>query len=216
VADFYEILGVSRTASSAEIRKAYATIAREKHPDRFNDAADKAKAQELFQQATEAFNTLASERARAQYDEESAKPKLVDPAEIAADAYARGVSLLEARDWAGAVEVLHSAVYHAPQDARYHAALGRALSHDSRSVREAVQALEEATRLAPQSAGFHLELALVLDSLGLRIRARKAAEAALRLAPHDPQVVRLAAQLGAEGGTPSEGGGLGRLLRRKP
>jgi curved DNA-binding protein CbpA len=216
VADFYEILGVSRTASSAEIRKAYATIAREKHPDRFNDPADKAKAQELFQQATEAFNTLTSERARAQYDEERAKPKLVDPAEIAADAYARGVRLLEARDWAGAVEVLRSAVYHASHEARYHAALGRGLSHDSRSGREAVQALEEATRLAPQSAGFHIELALVLDSLGLRIRARKAAEAAVRLAPGDPQVVRVASQLGAEGGNPSEGGGLGRLLRRKP
>ena len=48
MADFYEILGVARTVSSAEIRKAYATIAREKHPDRFNDPADKAKAQELF------------------------------------------------------------------------------------------------------------------------------------------------------------------------
>jgi tetratricopeptide (TPR) repeat protein len=216
VADFYEILGVSRTASSVEIRKAYATLARERHPDRFSDPADKAKAQEFFKQATEAFNTLSSDRNRAQYDSEMEKPKLVDPAEIAADAYARGVRLLEARDWAGAVEVLRSAIYHAPQDARCHAALGRALSHDSRSGREAVQALEEATRLAPQSAGYHIELALVLDSLGLRIRARKVAEAAVRLAPTDPQVVRVASQLGAEGGNPSEGGGLGRFLRRKP
>jgi curved DNA-binding protein CbpA len=216
VADFYEILGVSRTASSAEIRKAYATIARERHPDRFGDPAEKAKAQEFFQQATEAFNTLASDRSRAQYDSEMEKPKLVAPAEIAADAYARGVRLLEARDWAGAVEVLRSAVYHAPQEARYHAALGRGLSHDSRSGREAVQALEEATRLAPQNGAFHAELALVLDSLGLRIRARKAAETAVRLAPNDPQVARVAAQLGAEGGSPPEGGGLGRLLRRKP
>jgi curved DNA-binding protein CbpA len=217
VADFYEILGVSRTASSTEIRKAYATIARERHPDRFSDPADKSKAQELFKQATEAFNTLANERSRAQYDSEMEKPKLVDPAEIAADAYARGVSLLEARDWAGSTEVLRAAVYHAPQEARYHAALGRALSHDSRFGREAVQALEEATRLAPQNGSFHAELALVLDSLGLRIRARKAAETAVRLAPTDPQVARVAAQLGvAEGGNPPEGGGLGRLLRRKP
>ena len=127
MADFYQILGVSRTASSAEIRKAYATIARERHPDRFGDPAEKAQAQEFFKQATEAFNTLASDRSRAQYDSEMEKPRLVAPAEIAADAYARGVKLLEARDWAGAVEVLRAAVYNAPQEARYHAALGRGL-----------------------------------------------------------------------------------------
>jgi curved DNA-binding protein CbpA len=214
VADFYEILGVSRTATAAEIRKAYVLIAREKHPDRVADPAEKAKAQEFFQRATEAFNTLASERGRAQYDAETEKPKLVVPAEIAADAYARGLTQLEARDVTGAIELFRSAVYHSPQEARYHAALGRALSRASNLGREAVLSLEEAIRLAPDTAAFHAELGLLLDGQGLHIRARKAVETALRLAPGDSQVARVAAHLGL--GNAGEGGGLKGLLRRKP
>jgi curved DNA-binding protein CbpA len=218
VADFYDVLGVSRTATAAEIRKAYVMIARERHPDRFTDPAEKAQAQEFFKQATEAFNTLASERGRALYDAEAAKPKLTTPAEIAADAYARGLKQLEDRDIAGAVELFRAAAYHAPQEARCHAALGRALSRDPRSGREAVQALEEAARLAPQNPAFHAELALALESQGLHIRARKSAETALRLAPDDPQVARIAVQLGAgsEDENPPEGGGFKGFLRRKP
>jgi len=214
VADFYELLGVSRTATAAEIRRAYVMIAREKHPDRVADPDEKAKAQEFFQRATEAFNTLASERGRAQYDAETEKPKLVVPAEIAADAYARGLKRLKARDITGAIELLRSAVYHSPQEARYHAGLGRALSHAPNLGREAVQELDEAIRLAPDAAPFHVELAVLLDLQGLHIRARKAVETALRLAPGDAQVARVAARLGV--GNAGEGGGLKGLLRRKP
>lgn len=215
---FYEILGVAPTASSAEVRKAYLTIAKERHPDRFADPAEKARAQDFFQKATEAFNTLSNERGRAQYDAEMAKPKLVTPEEIAADAFSRGQALLEARDIDGAIELLRSAAYHAPQEARYHAALGRALARHPKTAREGVVSLEEAARLAPRNAMVHAELALVLEAQGLHIRAKKAAEAARALAPDDPQVARIAAQLGLDGpgDAPPEGGGLRGFLRRKP
>jgi curved DNA-binding protein CbpA len=210
--DHYETLGVSRTALIGEIRKAYLTIARERHPDRFTDAAEKVRAQELFQKATEAFNTLTNERARAEYDAELAKPKLTTPEEIAADAYARGVRQLEGRDVTGAVELFRQAVYLMPQEARYHGALGHALSSDPRTAREAVLALEQAAQLAPRSAQIHLELAVVLEKQGLSIRARRAVETALRLAPADPAVLRVAARLGAgEGPSPS-----GDSSRRRP
>jgi len=204
--DHYETLGVPRTASTAEVRKAYLVIARERHPDRFTDTAEKRQAQELFQKATEAFNTLTNERARAEYDLELTKPKLTTPADVAADAYARGVQQLEARDLAGAVELLRQAVYLMPQEARYHGALGHALSQDPRTAREAVQALEQAAQLAPGNAHVHLDLAAVLERQGLSIRARRAAEAALRLAPTDPVVQRIAARLGAGEGPPPAAG----------
>jgi curved DNA-binding protein CbpA len=198
MADFYEILGVSKTTSAAEIRKAYLALARERHPDRFTDPEEKKRAQDLFQQATEAFNTLSNDRTRAEYDASLEKPKATTPEGMAAEAYETGQKLLEASDAVGAAEAFRQAAFLAPGEARYHASLGRALSANPRTVREAVQALEQAAQLAPQDPRVHAELAVLLEKQGLHIRAKRAAEAALRLAPRDPTVARVAGALGLD------------------
>jgi len=64
--DLYSILGVSRSATAAEIKKAYRRLARENHPDvKPNDK----KAEERFKQVTAAFEVLGDERKRKLYDE---------------------------------------------------------------------------------------------------------------------------------------------------
>jgi Flp pilus assembly protein TadD len=55
--------------------------------------------------------------------------------------------------------------------------------------------LERATHLAPTNAAAFADLAAVLARQGLRLRAQKALEAAQRLAPRDPRVARVAAEL---------------------
>ncbi len=91
MASYYELLGVAKTASVADIRKAYAGLAREKHPDRFPDPQQKSRAQQSFQAITAAFNALTNEKSRAEYDktlEAPSRPPI--PEEIARDAFERG------------------------------------------------------------------------------------------------------------------------------
>lgn len=63
--DYYKLLGVSRTASSEDIRKAYRRLARKYHPD--VNPGDKA-AEEKFKQISEANDILSDEKKREVYD----------------------------------------------------------------------------------------------------------------------------------------------------
>ena len=63
--DYYEILGVSRSATHDEIKKAYRKLALKYHPDR--NPGDK-NAEEQFRQASEAYETLKDQQKRAAYD----------------------------------------------------------------------------------------------------------------------------------------------------
>jgi len=194
--DHYQTLGVAPTASAAEIRQAYVRLARERHPDRFTDPAEKQRAQAALQDITTAFNELVNPRSRQDYDAARHKPQPRTPEEIARDAFERAQPLLEAGPLEEAVTLLRTAVHHAPDQAAYHAALGRALARVPQAAREAVQVLEKATQLAPKSASAFADLAAVLARQGLRLRAQKAMETALRLAPRDARLARLAGELG--------------------
>lgn len=64
--DYYEILGVEKNASAAEIKKAYRKVAIKFHPDKNPD--DK-EAEEKFKEAAEAYEILSDEQKKARYDQ---------------------------------------------------------------------------------------------------------------------------------------------------
>jgi len=63
--DYYEVLGVSKTATEQEIKKAYREKALQYHPDR---NPDNPEAEEKFKEAAEAYDVLSNADKRAQYD----------------------------------------------------------------------------------------------------------------------------------------------------
>src|SRR5215470_3573408 len=83
--DYYEILGVKKSASADDIRKAFRKLARKYHPD--VNPGDKA-AEEKFKALSEANDVLSDSKKRKIYDQLGFYSDNIDPA--AAEAYARG------------------------------------------------------------------------------------------------------------------------------
>lgn len=63
--DYYEVLGVSKSATADEMKKAYRKLAMQYHPDK--NPGDK-EAEDKFKEAAEAYEVLSNDQKRAQYD----------------------------------------------------------------------------------------------------------------------------------------------------
>src|SRR5215510_9620259 len=83
--DYYAILGVKKSASAEDVRKAFRKLARKYHPD--VKPGDK-KAEEKFKEISEANDVLSDPKKRKIYDQVGFYSDNIDPA--AAEAYARG------------------------------------------------------------------------------------------------------------------------------
>src|SRR5690554_7201021 len=64
--DYYEVLGVSKSASASEIKKAYRKLALKYHPDK---NPDDSAAEERFKEAAEAYEVLSDEQKKKGYDQ---------------------------------------------------------------------------------------------------------------------------------------------------
>lgn len=222
MATHYEVLGVAPNASSEEIRAAYLLRARERHPDRFLDADEKSRAQDEFQKISEAFQALSNPQRRQAYDRDLAAPPPQTPEELATDAYSRGVKAAEARQDQEAVDLFKIALHHQPDNPQYHFALAQVLARHPAHARDAIQSLERAVQLKPGNVGWLTQLANLLASQGLKIRARKVVEAALKATPADRTLQKLALELGVGENEPARdkppagpAGGLRGLFGRK-
>ena len=64
--DYYEVLGVNRSADEASIKKAYRRLAKKYHPD---TNRGNVQAEEKFKEVTEAYNVLSDKEKRKLYDQ---------------------------------------------------------------------------------------------------------------------------------------------------
>ena len=64
--DYYEVLGVDKNASEAEIKKAFKRLAMKHHPDR---NPDNKESEEHFKEAKEAYEVLSDSQKRSAYDQ---------------------------------------------------------------------------------------------------------------------------------------------------
>ncbi len=180
--NYYEVLGVERSANEQQIRDRFRKLARENHPDRYK-GNDKAEAERKFQTLTEAVNVLTNPTRRKQHDNELASGNdsgTVDFAQIAKAYVAKGAKAFNSGDIRTAYENFDLAVKHNPNDAKALHYLALAASRIPSNIRQAVQAIEAAVQREPVNPTFLKDAGLICKRAGLKAKAERYLEEALK------------------------------------
>ncbi|CDM66397.1 DUF4388 domain-containing protein [Pyrinomonas methylaliphatogenes] len=196
-ADFYQTLGVSRQATPQQIKTAYYALAKRFHPDRFSralDAETRSRIESAFARITQAYETLNDSAARAAYDLKLASPTSAPTGPHQPDAeefYERGLAALRAGEIERAAAEFSEAVKLSPHEARYRAALGRALMGERSRRRQAEAELQMAIKLDGSNVDYRVWLAELYRSVGLYRRALQELEHALSFDARHAEAQRL-------------------------
>lgn len=190
--DYYEILGVSQSASNEEIRDAYYKLVKCYHPD-VNPNADqetRAKAEEIFTQITTAYETLSERDKREQYNSHEELTVLKSQAKYIYEAemtFKKGITLLIQRDYAEAEKKIREAVNMNPDEAAYLGALAwtRFLAAEDKSpvLEEVKNSLETALKMNDKIAENYYYLGSVYKYTNDLRKAEKYFEKAIELDP---------------------------------
>lgn len=211
--NFYDILGVSRSATTAEIRSRFLALARRQHPDRF-PPEDKERAEEEFQILTEAFNVLTQPERRREHDAELARPVPARPTSAKQDELRvhlqRGVQAFKAKNYREAASHFDRATKVKPDDAKAWYNLAMSTRHDPRHRRQAIAAAAKACELEAMNPKYQRLAGKLHAEAGLTSDARRYYNEALRWGGADPEVEKALAAL-----DPSAGKKSGFFSRRR-
>jgi curved DNA-binding protein CbpA len=203
--DYYAILGIAKSARPDDIKKAYLQLARDNHPDRIRDPAQKAEADRRFQLITEAYNQLRDEKARREYDK-TLDRKVRTPEEEARLFFKNGELQEQSREYTNALKYYYEAMRLQPEKLEYMLAAARILSLDKGKQRQAAELYEQAMAKHPASPEPCLELGGLYMRSGMHTRAKRVYEAAIRQFPNQADLKRkLAEAAAAEKKSPARG-----------
>jgi curved DNA-binding protein CbpA len=187
--DLWEVLGISRGSSPAEVKRAYLKAAKRLHPDhlmRLGLEDLKEAANQVFTQIARAHEVLTDAEERARY-EESTLGVSETQALLAAQAeqlYLRGDMLIRAGNFRGAAEFLEKAVQTYGEEPDYHAALAWALHRKTPPENErALEHFERALAGSGEQPQLLLRMSLVLKALHDETRASQLSARARQLDP---------------------------------
>jgi curved DNA-binding protein CbpA len=206
--NYYEVLGVERSASEQEIRDRFRRLAREQHPDRYQ-GGDKAEAERRFQTLTEAVNVLTNPAKRKQHDAElssGSSKGAADLTQVAKAYLAKGVKAFKEGDMRAAYENFDMAVKHNPADAKAFHYLALAAIRIPAFARQAVQAIESAVQREPVNPLFLKDAGLICKRAGLVAKAERYLDEALQWDRENVEVQSALAELRQGRGESKESG----------
>ena len=226
----YEVIDLPLTAGASEIKDTYYALARRFHPDRFHlESGTRLHTQvsSAFARITQAYETLIDPKARAAYDlslqrsakfADSAQKSAYDNSgpgatekidfepgsagEQAEQSFQAGFGALKQGLFNAALPHLAMASRLAPNEPRYRAYYGRALSANENTRRQAEGELQAAVTLDPASAVYRTMLAELYFDLKFHLRAKAELDRALALDPNHPSAHSLLRKLESSGKAP--------------
>jgi curved DNA-binding protein CbpA len=204
VVNYYDLLEVGRDASEQEIRDRFRILARDSHPDRFLDPEKKREAERRFQILTEAVAVLTSSARRKSHDFDLDKGKETagpDTQAIARAYLAKGVKAYKDGEFVQAVQLFDLSVQHWNKDPKALHYLALSCLKVPSQARKGVEAIEAALRIEPMNGLFHREAGKLYLMAGLKAKAERHLEEALKWNPQDSEVSRQLAGLRPEVGS---------------
>ena len=205
--DFYALLGVSRDATSKQIKQRFRELARDRHPDRFQ-GEEKARAEVEFQEITEAFNVLADPVRRRQVDLFLARPKDFEtgPGEIVRVFMNRGIRAYKQGNLIEAANNFDRATDIDPQNAQAWHHLALTCSREKRWASKAQQAIDKACELRPDHVPYLKLAGKIYAESGMTPRAKQYYNQALKLAKNDTSIRKALEELtgGVGSGEPKQ------------
>jgi len=214
----YDILGVERDVSEAQIRTAFRKLTFKHHPDRFS-GPDRQRAEERFQEITEAFNVLSRPESRAKYDEDLVMGQgipgaAMDAKEIARRLAAKGALSMREGRLTEALSELKSALDHDINCPRAHYFMGIGLAKVNGREKDGLRHLERAVALDPGNAVMLSDAANVALLVGMKARAQRLAEEALSFDPTNKKATTVLQEIQSSENSQTGEGLFGRRRRK--
>ncbi|MBW1808769.1 MAG: response regulator [Deltaproteobacteria bacterium] len=201
--DYFEVLGVSKNASRAEIKKAYFSLAKQYHPDRISGSASaeiRNLADEIFDLISSAHDVLSDDTRREQYVEELTSGEKRDvSSEVskilsAEGLFQKGEIALRKREYGEAKSLFEEAANLCPEEGEFHAYLGWAMFQsdpkNEEAVRKSRDQLNQAISLNPKVDKAYLFLGYIYKAMNYREMAEHEFEKAIQCNPDCTEALR--------------------------
>lgn len=200
--NYYQVLGLEQDVPDAEIKRAYFSIAKRFHPDKYHTAETdlKLRLQESFTHVSQAYDTLKDKKSRELYDFKIRKTAAADAARAATPegCFDNGKKAFDDGNFVEAIRQFTRAIQLDPKVAAYHAAYARSLRAVPKYRHQAENAFLTALKIEPNNIEFRLQFADFYLEQKLNKRAEGEARRVLALEPNNKQARQILDELNVQ------------------